>query len=401
MALIRCPNCRREYDVPLSVLEKKVTCKACGHSFRAAALRSGKRSPGRKSLLWPIIAGCGVVLIVVLAVFLPGSEEEDGAPGPAAPEKRPPAVAAPAPERTAPPAPARAERTEAEKFCVAFLAAVGDCDLERLGNMISFILYHNARSGPRGELWTDLDEVDKILKKKEYLNALTDDTAAGAGFVRDAAVAETREISSDGNRATVEVLLENVLNGRKQKRTMKLVRIGGGWHLADQKVGPEFGGDLDAVAVEKPKTLDEKYSRRISPEGRIEKVPFLDETSPETRRELTRLVENLLGEDRNLVRDARERLVAAGKPAIPPLLSALVPVDYSDRDQIGKANRIIYVLRLITGRSFGFSPGFQDTVIRGSMEEDLKHAVRLWFGWWARYKDIWEGRDIKKEMEGW
>jgi hypothetical protein len=293
------------------------------------------------------------------------------------------------------------ERTEAEKFCLRFIESLARSDLDQVQKMINFQLFHDERTGNDGLRWTDLEELDRFLKRKEYIEALTAETAEGAAFVRHAALESSEELSSDGRRAEVEFLLRNVMNGRMQKRTFRLAKIGESWVLIDQAVGAEYGGDLDAVAEEGPKTLDEKYARRINPEGEIAPVDFLPETSESQRRELTSLAADLVGEDKSRSHEARERLIKIGKPAIPALLNGLVPLDYGNQDDIAKANRHIYVLRLITGQSFGFSPGFQDVAVRGSMKEDLLHAVRLWFGWWHRYKDVWEGRDIKGEMEGW
>jgi hypothetical protein len=236
---------------------------------------------------------------------------------------------------------------------------------------------------------------------EQYLNALTDDSPQGAAFARDSAIDAVREVSASSKRAEVEVLLHNLINDRRQKRTLHLAWIGDSWRLVDQAVGPEYGGDLDAVAEDAPATLDEKYVHRVSPEGAIAEVAFLDETSASKCAELERLVSDLVSDNRKLSFEARERLIRIGKPAIPALLNALVPVDFSDRTEIAKANRVIHPLRVITGQSFGFSPGFQNVAIRGSLEEDLKHSVRLWFGWWDRNKDSWEGRDIEKEQKDW
>jgi predicted Zn finger-like uncharacterized protein len=402
MALIQCPQCHAEYDVQLKVLEKNVTCKECGKTFRAQARKSAKKPKKKNNTLWIVIGACAALFMVIMIVVYSGSDDDITPSDP--PENAGTADVDRSQTKRRPdprPPPRVVGSTEAEKYCISVVAAIADSDLDKLQDMVNFPLYHNARSGGEGSLWSDLDQLNQILRKQKYLDILTAETPEGAGFARNSAVEEAKELACTGSKAEVELLLKNMLNDRRQVRTYRLVRIGAKWTVADQIVGAEYGGDLDIVTEEGPKTLDEKYGRRVSPEGLIGDVPFLDDTSEAQRKEMARLVANLTGDDRNLRHEAQERLVKMGKPAIPPLLTGLAPFDFNNQDHISDANKIIGVLRQITGRSFGFAPGFQDVAIRGSMEEDLKHAVRLWFGWWARYKDVWEGRDIKKEMEGW
>jgi len=399
MPLIICPKCRAEYDVPLKTLGKKVKCRACGESFPAQARKAAKKPEKKKPWLWPVV-GAGAALFVVIVIIVESNIDRDE-PRPEADTDETSQAESDAPRDTPPPSdePQPVARTEAEKACVDFIAAVSDNDTDSLRLMINFPLYHKKRSG--GSLWSDLEELDQILKLQEYMGALTDDSPQGAAFARESAVEKVEETSNDGKKAAVEMVLHNLLNDRRQNRSLTLQRIGDRWSVIDQTVGDEYGGDLDHVAEDKPRTLDEKYDKRLNPEGDLQEVEFLEETSEAKRKALRRLVKDLVGDDRERSIAAREKLNAEAKPAIPALLNGLVPLDFSDRDDIAKANRIIHVLRPITGKSFGFSPGFQDTVIRGSMEADLKHAVRLWFGWWKRYKDVWQGRDIEKEMKDW
>lgn len=399
MPLIICPKCRAEYDVPLKTLGKKVKCRACGESFPAQARKAAKKPEKKKPWLWPVV-GVSAALFVVIIIIVESNIDRGDPPSAATAEESSQAESdRPGEASLTVEEPDRVVQTEVEKACVQFIAAVSDNDTDRLRLMVNFPLYHKTRSG--GALWSDLEELDQILKLQEYIGALTDDSPQGAGFAREAAVEKVEEISNDGKKAAVEMVLHNLLNDRRQNRSLSLHRIGDTWAVIEQTVGDEYGGDLDRVAEEKPKTLDEKYNNRLNPEGALEEVEFLEETSATKRKALQRLVTDLVGDDRERSIAAREKLTTEAKAAIPALLNGLVPLDYSNHDDIAKANRIIHLLRPITGKAFGFSPGFQETVIHGSMEADLKHAVRLWFGWWKRYKDVWKGRDIEKEMKDW
>jgi|GEM_PF-2109029 len=405
MAVIICPQCRHEYDVPLKVLQRTVKCRNCGHPFRAIARKSvDKPAAGRPQWVWPVV-GVGVALVVViLLMLLAGGDDErprDDATTADTLQPDPGDVdsGGSTTSQTSAATPSAPVRTAREVFCVDFVRALADFELDRLQDMINFSVYHNNQRQSHEPLWSDLSELDQILRKQAYLEALTNDAPGGTGFVKNAAVEATEELSSSKDRAEIRMVLRHTLNERRQERTFKLVKIGERWLLADMSAGPEYGGDLDAVAEEKPTTLDEKFERRINPEGEIALLPFLPETTEEEKAGIVELVALLIGDDRKRSHPAKERLIEIGKPAIPGLLNALVPLRWSDSDDIAKANKCVSALRSITGRHFGFAPGFQGNAARGSVEADLSHSIRRWFGWWQRYKDTWEGRE--DETENW
>ncbi len=398
MPVIKCPNCSKKYEVSLNVLEKKVKCKKCGRLFRAAALKAVEKKK-TNTFLWPIVGFSAVLVVAIVLIATSGGggpEEEPLSSETDALDETPASTKNIPSARTD----QKAVKTEREKFCIRFLEFQRNADLDALQDSINFPVYHNAAGGDNS-LWSDLSDLDQVLKKQEVLDTLTDDTRPDGEFLRHASVRSTKEISFSDRKAEVEILLRNQANGREQKRTFSLVRIGDNWTVGGMKIGPQYGGDLDAVAGDGPKTLDEKYENRISPDKEITEVDFLPETSNTEKEQLIRFARDLIGDERQRSFEARKRLSKLGKPAIPALLNQLIALDFERGEDLSRANRCITVLRQITGRSFGFSPGFQQSEESTGTEEEMNRAIQLWFGWWRRNKETWKERDLKKEMEDW
>ncbi len=400
MPVIVCPNCRSEYDVQLKVLEKKIRCKKCGNLFRALARKSAAKSKKKNPMFWPLIGmGVGIFVVIILIVEANIDRSDDSAK---ADEKKTVQREDPSPKTDQVEDQAdQVIRTEREQFCVDFINASIDNNIDKLTQMINFPAYHASLTEADGTFWNDFSETDRIFKKQEYIEQLTGGSEESENFLSGATVEKTLETSCEGGKAHVEVLLRNNRNGRCQQRDFHLVKIGKNWLMASLTLGQPYGGDLDEVADNKPKTLDEKYSRRINPEAEIEKVDLLPDTSEEKKREFERLADDLCSSDRSLSREAKERLITMGKPAIPVVLNLLVDLDFKEMDHVARANKCIGILREITDQSFGFSPGFRSGGDFISMEAALEKSVSLWFGWWRRNKDHWEPTKDKKNKEDW
>lgn len=402
MPIIVCPKCRSEYDVQLKVLEKKIRCKKCGHAFRATARKSAVKKKKKSPLFWPLIGmgvGLFVVIILIVEANIDRSDKDQQQTGDTKKDQKAPASREE--DRNDLPREDEVKLTEREEFCVNFINAAIDNNVERLRDMINFPAYHATRTDADGVFWNDLSETDRLFKKQEYLEAITGGPNESTNFLSGAVIEKALEKSCIQGKADVEILLRNLRNGRFEKRDFQLVKIGKNWLVAAMDVGEQYGGDLDEKEEEKPKTLDEKYTRRISPEAEIEKVDFLPGTSEQKKRELTRLAEDLSGSDRALSREAKERLIAIGKPAIPVVLNLLVGLELTNMDHVARANKCIGILREITDESFGFSPGFRAGGGSVSMEAALMKSVRLWFGWWRRNKDDWKPKPRAKKEEDW
>jgi hypothetical protein len=272
-----------------------------------------------------------------------------------------------------------------------FLEAVAENNVDELQKMFNFPVYHRLKRAEGEPQWTDLDEVDRVMRKQAYTDRLTNDTAEGGGFVRNAAVLFTREASWDGAEGVIEVELEHVNNGRKQLRRFTVKRFGSSFTVIDFAVGPERGGDLDLVE-EGVTTLDEKYKKRVNPAGEITTVDYLPDTDERTKAELKYLLKALTSDDRNKAWKARGKIEEIGKPAIPGLLNQMVGLDMAKREDVAEANKYVTILRKITGRTFGFDPSFMTDTQLDSQAADLEHSLRRWFGWWERNKDTWTHR---------
>jgi predicted Zn finger-like uncharacterized protein len=397
MPIIVCPKCKKQYDVPLDVLGKKVTCKKCGNAFEAKVLRQHLRKPDKKNPMVILLSILGVGLFIIIALIVQSSFEDEPVPvqkGEAVEEIEPSAPEV-VKEEDAPPEPVRTAR---ERFCLDFIEAVAENDIDTLQKMFNFPVYHRLNRAEGEPHWTDLDEVDRVMRKQEYTDRLTDDSAAGGGFVRNAAVLFTKETSWDGTKGVIEVELEHLNNGRKQLRSFTVQRFGDAFTVIDYEVGPERGGDLDAVDPGMT-TLDEKYKKRVNPAGEIAPVEYLPDTDDRTRAELKYLLKALTSEDRNKAWKARGKIEEIGKPAIPGLLNQMVGLEMTRREDVAEANKYVTILRKITGRTFGFDPSFMRDTVLDSQAADLEHSLRRWFGWWERNKDTWTKREDLEEEE--
>ena len=404
MPVIICPKCKSEYEVPLHVMGKTVRCKRCGRSFEARVLRSQRHEDWKVKPITLLFALLGTGLFVILALIvqssikkpplppeeardfsLPGGEKAGGG---GAPEARTGA-------QRPPPAP---ERTERERFALEFLRAVADNDEAELQHLFNFPAYHRIHKPAGAPSLDELDEVDRVLKKKEYLDALTGDDPSGGGFLRTAEVREVRELSWNGEEGEVEVKLENPHNGRRQERRLRLRAVGSRLTVCDVEVGPVHGGDLEREAP-KEVTLEEKYARRVNPLGEIRRIPYTGDTDAAEAQRLRGLVQDLLGEDRPRAREARRALREAGKRAVPALLNALVGLDMGRVEDVSRANTCASLLRELTGMNFHFIPGFIEESRLDSVSADLEASIRRWFGWWEAHKDTWDGTPAR-EPEG-
>jgi predicted Zn finger-like uncharacterized protein len=405
MPNIVCPKCKKQYEVHFDDLGKEVKCTKCGNAFEAKVLRAQIRKTKKIHPMVYILSAVGLVLFILVALLVQSSFEEDG---PSQMDQRDyTRDGRPDQDQGGQPPPAgtageeRALETEAEIFCRTFMRMAANNDVNALQDMFSYSGYHRLNRSEDEPQWNDLPPLDQIMKKKEYTARLTDDTARGGAFLRGADIVRLEETAWDGDKGVVEVTLKHRHNGREQDRTFMVQRMGGQLMIYDYTVGPERGGDLVVVTEDAPRTLDEKYKKRISPEGTIEEVAFTPDTDEATAAELTRLTKDLLGENRSASHDARERLIALGKKSVPALLNRLVGLDMAKDADITEANKCISVLRILTGQSFRFSPGMLHETLLDDQAEDLRRSLRLWFGWWDKNKATWTGRDLEKETEDW
>ena len=277
MPTIICPKCKAEYEVPLKVIGKSVRCKQCETAFEAQVLRSQRHQNRKANPVIILVSIMGVVLFIILAlivqstfkdVSLPEEDEDTRAATESGIEDS---------ETTRDVEPAGPVRSERETFCLDFLQAVADNNVDAIQRMFNFPVYYRVNKGEDDPHWSDLPELDRIMKKKEYTERLTNDRADGGGFVRSAEVLFTKELTWDGTEGEVEVVLRHKQNGREQERLFLLMKTGPFMMIYDYEVGEEHGGDL-VMGEEPPKTLDQKYKRRISPW-----VKFARWRSPRTR----------------------------------------------------------------------------------------------------------------------
>lgn len=119
-----------------------------------------------------------------------------------------------------------------------------------------------------------------------------------------------------------------------------------------------------------------------------ERLDHLQETPPELRARIDALLVTMNDLDLTVEGDrAQAELVAIGRPAIPPLLTALHESPLESTDDAIRCNRIDQCLRAITGEAFGFRPQIFEGSSLGTTAERRDSAIRQWFAWWNMHQD--------------
>jgi hypothetical protein len=118
-------------------------------------------------------------------------------------------------------------------------------------------------------------------------------------------------------------------------------------------------------------------------EGEIRVIPYEPEVPQAERERIDKLIADLVdsGSRPKVITASRAGLVAAGKPAIAPLLTYIansVPID-SEEEAI-KLGLIHGVLTDMTGYITTYKP----SITLGATEERMDSGLKQWFGWYDR-----------------
>ncbi len=114
-------------------------------------------------------------------------------------------------------------------------------------------------------------------------------------------------------------------------------------------------------------------------------IPYLDETTAETRKRIDALIAKLVdielpGRESNKV---KQELVLFGREAIPPLLTKFYEMNlkgFDDMDDAIAAQQVHQMLSQITG----YVTSFKAHEALGASKERRDSGVRQWFGWYHR-----------------
>ncbi len=395
---IQCPSCRTVARIPASKEGAKVRCPSCEHLY--VARPPGARATGgvNPSIA---IAGVAIVAIVALLFFLNRSKptvQEVGAKAPVEEEVAPP-PSEPLDDGSwdSPPVQAVAD---------AFLK-VADYDEEGLarrldGRAVYAWLAAGGPPIPEGAPDADQSRVPVVeavdwdalesYEQEEAVARLAKELVHHAGDYSLSAWRpyDGRVHERDDGGALVHVDVTSTLPDRgAEKRTLavRVVQHGKQWKLASW----ERIYTLAELSMMKRKAARKYEKVELTDGSRVyeaepEPLPHLDDTPQELRARIdelcARLIDLKLKPKENS--QAKQELVAIGKPALPALLTKMYETPIEDEEDAIKLNLVNQALEEITGFYTGYKPQIMEGSATGTSEERRDSAIKQWFAWWHR-----------------
>lgn len=392
--LIKCPSCHARAKIAESHEGAKVRCAECGRVFVARpAGAKGTVSGGSNNGL--LLGGLvGVIALVVVVAIVRSSDE--------------PPVTAKEPEAPAAPPPAPLEygwKAPLVQEVVGWHAAAATGNRAVLTAALNPDLLWEGENrledglvDPAAPTFAALPAHERLAHVERWVDALV----AGEGEADDLVA---HWVPYDGEitlQTDTEALVRLALRPRAGGVENRWIE----WKLA------EHDGRLKAYAWARWLSEDERKAAKrdkgyevvtLSDGSRVherepEPLEHLEDTPEPLRQEIDGLIATML--DLDLTKEAaraQARLVAIGKPAIPPLLTKMyeTPAD-TEHDRI-RLNLLDQALQSITGQSFGYAPGESGSVA-GTTEERRDSSIRQWFAWWYKNQKRFEVR--KEDSSG-
>jgi predicted Zn finger-like uncharacterized protein len=422
--IIKCTSCGTQAKIPDSKEGAKVRCPACKHVFvaRPAGARGAKRGEDHTSKF--IMAGGIAVGVFVIAIM--ASRGSSKAAGPA-PEVEEEVVKKEVPVYIDPLSWEGAAATFARGLHQASYSAneaklIASLDLEAAYNYVpiadvagevlapppkDIVMGGEAdeeasepeAAGAERPAWAALDQTGRLTFQDGLLEAATaglDDE----GPVRDWSPFDGTVVFSEGLVAVVRlrVVCRDANEGLGDRWTQ--------WTLKNPAGLEGPAEQWKWVHVERWVTAEEaavsRRGRRVKAEkkvlsdgskvyeSKIRAIGFDDDVTPERAAQLTKLVDDLVGDvDARpaIRREITERLEQAGPPAVAPLLTKMASVvegmstnnDENLEDRI-RLNFIHEVLTDITDNHTTFAVATE----MGETQERIESGIKQWYGWYDR-----------------
>ena len=247
--------------------------------------------------------------------------------------------------------------------------------------------------------WDALDEIARLGYQDELIDAVTADLD-GEGAVRDWDPFDGSVVFSEGVIAVVrlKVVCRDTGEGLPDRWTQWTLKNPAGidgpadqwkWINVERWVTPE-----EAALSRRGRRV--KAEKKVLSDGskvyesKIRAIPFDADVSAERAAELTKLVDDLVGDVdappriRNVI---TEDIVLAGRNAVPPLLTKMASIaetmsadnDENLEDRI-RLNFIHQALTDITGARTTFTVAVE----MGGTQERIESGIKQWYGWYDR-----------------
>ncbi len=392
MPIIACSSCHSRFKVPITKIGQTLTCPRCKEKFQAIALHATPRQQhGSGPIIYAaIVVGAVIVALLIYAIAGRGEPEETTAPTPARSE----AASQPAarPEAAKPVTPAEVLVDRARKL----LEALCTDDHPLLPLWIDYAEMHRQRveAGLETRPWSELAADERYARQTEYMQNVLGD-AETREFLRLSTVTRAEMVRLTTGEGRVEATLKNALKDTSQEVVLRFIPSAGAWKLVHLERGPilaagqtapEAGAEASAEVAARP------ARRARNPDAEVVAVELIAGTPGAVTRDIERALAVLCDRTATTAaHQARQDLVVAGRPAVPHLLNALVPLDLNSAGDLQIAARVAGVLAELTGEDFPIVPGTNEGSMVGEGAAQNEPNRRRWFGWWRDHKDSYTG----------
>lgn len=387
MPVIACSSCKSRFKVPIETISQTVECPRCQHEFKAVAMHTKGAAHGTPPVVYGAVA-VGVLLFTLLVASIRSRREEPVRPADDEITAKERPRAAPVVENSGG---SNTVQGALEERARKIFEAIRLGDDVALPGWIDYARMHEERrkDGLDDRPWTSLSEPDKYAIREACLTALSG-TTEDALFMKTAAI-ESLEVKSMARDAVVVLATKNPLRETTRLFTMTFSIESGAWKLVRLDRGEIEGGAPKHVLPEGPAVLNNRVTAG-SPEGTVEQVPLIDGTAPSVTSKITAAIGILTDSSATVAANgARADLVAAGKPAIPHLLNALIPLDFDRPEDALVGVRLANTLIELTGEDLPISPGVNTGSMIGEFATDNESNRKRWFGWWKKNQDRYSG----------
>lgn len=406
---IQCTSCGAQAQIPDSKEGAKVRCASCDHVY--VARRPGSKGPKKEDPTKYFIIG-GVLIVAAIVITMASSGGDPAPPPVKEITKLPPKVViddmswdSPAVKlvrelHTAAATENRAKLLEAIDGEAAYadwrgreIAANEEAIAEateanvNIGEGVEPQPVPEPRSIPA---WEELELADRnifvaglvdgmVLKDDEnHLSAWQPFSGSVVSMIEDTAV--------------IRVMVSRIVGDQGESRTVE-------WRLVDRRspgapdarwraAGWNRYFTPEELAAARRKKHKKTTKRTLADgsfviEGEIRVIPYEPDVPQAERDRIDKLIRDLVDPESRpkVITASRADLVAAGKPAIAPLLSYIattVPID--TEEEAIKLGLIHGVLTDMTGYLTTYKPAIQ----LGSTEERMDSGLKQWFGWYDR-----------------
>jgi hypothetical protein len=161
------------------------------------------------------------------------------------------------------------------------------------------------------------------------------------------------------------------------------------WYSPSGKVPESQPVEIGADRAFAASPLKDPSTFNKVPEAEPKTLEWLPGTSEADKAAILGYIRDLFDEQHPAkLSKASTALATIGKPAIPMLLNEFIGLDLRKEDDIKRGNSVDRTLAALTDVEMGFDPAqFQSTGAIPPAEGRMR-AIRRWFGWWDRNKDL-------------